>query len=117
MATMAAAISSLWRRQECAVNNLKRAGGGRRRRRTQGQGGGNVYVRCAGGRQHDERGGAEGAERGEREADDTTRGGRGQTTRGKWAADDTTRGLLLMQHHLPADRRWAYLVPEYDLVI
>jgi hypothetical protein len=40
VATMAAAMSSCWRRQECAVDNLKRAGGGRGRRRTQGQGGG-----------------------------------------------------------------------------
>ncbi len=49
VATMAAAMSSRWRRQECAVDNLKRAVGGRRRRRTQGQGGGSVYVRWAGG--------------------------------------------------------------------
>ncbi len=38
------------------------------------------------------RGGVEGAEQGEREADDTMRGGRVRTTRGKRAADDTTRG-------------------------
>jgi hypothetical protein len=43
--------------------------------------------------EHDERGWAEGAVRGEREADDMTRGGRGQTMQGKRAADDTTRGL------------------------
>ncbi len=43
--------------------------------------------------EHDERGGAEGAGQGEREADDTTRGGRGRTTQGKQAADNTTRGL------------------------
>jgi hypothetical protein len=42
--------------------------------------------------EHDKRGGAEGAGRGKREADDTTRGGRGQTTQGKQAADNTTRG-------------------------
>jgi hypothetical protein len=56
--------------------------------------GGKVYARWAGGGRHDKRGGAEGAGRGEQEADDTTRGGRGRTTRGKWAADDTTRGSL-----------------------
>ncbi len=60
MATMAAAMFSRWQRQECAVDNSKRAGGGRRRRRTQGQGGGNVYAWWAGGGQHDKRGGRRG---------------------------------------------------------
>jgi hypothetical protein len=60
VATMVAAMSSHWRRQECAVDNSKRAGGGRRRRRTQGQGSGDVYARCAGGGQHDKRGGQRG---------------------------------------------------------
>jgi hypothetical protein len=46
---------------------------------TQGRGGGNVYAWWAGGGQHDERVGAEGAGRGEREADNTIRGRRGQT--------------------------------------
>jgi hypothetical protein len=95
VATMVAAMSSCWRQQECAVDNLKRAGGGRRRRRTQGQGGGNVYARWAGGGQHDKRGEAEGAGRGEWEADNMMRGGRGWTTRGKQVVDDTTRGLSL----------------------
>jgi hypothetical protein len=45
--------------------------------------------------EHDERGWAEGAGRGEREADNTTRGGRGRTMQGKQAADNTTRGLSL----------------------
>ncbi len=45
--------------------------------------------------EHDERGGAEGAGQGKREADNTTRGGRGRTTQSKQVAEDTTRGLLL----------------------
>jgi hypothetical protein len=52
-----------------------------------------IFTRC--GQAADDmtrRGGAEGAGRGEREADDSPRGGRGWTTRGKRAADDTTRG-------------------------
>ena len=77
MATMAAAMSSCWRRQEWAVDDSMRAGGERRRRRMQGQVGGNVYARRAGSGQHDERGGAEGVGQGEREADDRMRGGRG----------------------------------------
>ncbi len=59
-----------------------------------------LHARRAGGGRHDKSGGAEGAERGEREADDTTRGGRGQTTRGKRAADDTTRGLSLRRQKM-----------------
>ncbi len=50
--------------------------------------------------EHDERGGAEGAGQGEREADNTTRGGRGRTTQGKPAADDTTRGLSLQRQNM-----------------
>ncbi len=100
VATMVAAMSSRWWQQECAVENLKRAGGGRRRRRTQGRVGGNVYMRWAGRGRHDERGGAEGAGRGEREADDTTRRGRGRTTRGKRAVEDTTRGSSSQQQKM-----------------
>jgi hypothetical protein len=53
--------------------------------------GGHPHARRVGGGRHDERGGAEGVERGEQEADDMMRGGRGLKTRGKRAADDTTR--------------------------
>ncbi len=97
VATMVAAMASRWQQQEWAVDDLKRAGGGRRRRRTQGRGGGNLYPRWAGGGRHDERGGAEGAGRGEQEADKMTRGGRGGTTRGKREVDDTTRGSSWQQ--------------------
>ncbi len=48
VATMAAAMSSHWQRQEWAVDDSMRAGGGRRRRRTQRRGGGDVYARRAG---------------------------------------------------------------------
>ncbi len=54
-----------------------------------------MFTRCGKAMEHDERGGAEGAGQGEREADDMARGGRGRTMRGKLAADDTTRGLSL----------------------
>jgi hypothetical protein len=94
VATMAAAMSSRWRRQEWAVDNSKRVGGGRRRRRMQGQDGGNIYARRAGSRRHDKRGGAEGAGQGNQEADYMMRGGWGWTMRDKRAADDTTRGWL-----------------------
>jgi hypothetical protein len=53
-----------------------------------------MFTHCGKAMEHDERGVAEGAGRGEQEVDDTARGGRGQTMQGKHVADNTTRGLL-----------------------
>ncbi len=48
-----------------------------------------MFMHCRKAIGHDERGGAEVAGLGEREADNTTRGGKGRMTRGKHAADET----------------------------